>query len=528
MIVLKPIKITDSILDSSTVPEPDTANGEVEWIQNRPNYFAPQFRAIRVTGIGDTLYFTDISANTVFSHSKDGTYLTSFSTAAQTTSPSGITNDGTFLYVSEITTATTATVFKYQTDGTFITSITLTFSASGTDGGASIEYNGGYIYAPSFSIGVYSRVTKFSASSGSLVDEYDIASLLNPNFQEIQGIASVGNSFRLVDSIGQVYDFNLGFTAAEIIANISINGILPFGLFYDGSRYFTCDSSLSPYNINYFSTQWEGVGLYFTGEQAIKTSTHKVYQAATETDDDPEDGVLLTPPTWVEIGATNKYKMFDNVGSSQSTDTTQLIVEITPGEIFNGLASFNISDVDSVNVTVDDPVDGEVYNEDIDLKDNSEVVDWYYYYFSEIQSKTEFLIDNFPAYKDATITVTYDGGSIGVGSLVVGRQLQLGFTEYGTSLGGNDYSRRDVDEFGNITTVRRGMAKTVDFNFYVETPRVGWVYRTLADLRTINCVWYGTGESDDPTLAYGYYTDFVGTISNPSTSSYTLSVESIV
>ena len=58
---------------------------------------------------------------------------------------------------------------------------------------------------------------------------------------------------------------------------------------------------------------------YKPKEQTILTSTHRKYQCATETRDNPVDGIAKVPPTWIDIGPTNKWALFDE----KTTETTK-------------------------------------------------------------------------------------------------------------------------------------------------------------------------------------------------------------
>lgn len=270
-------------------------------------------------------------------------------------------------------------------------------------------------------------------------------------------------------------------------------------------------------------------GTYSEGDQVIKSSTHLVYESANDSNtDDPEVGAVAVPPTWVVIGATNRYKMFDTSTSTVSASSGNLTVELEPNTVTNAVAAFNIAGVSDVMITMTDPFAGVVYEETVNLANNDAVTDLYWYFFADIKKRTEFVVADLPAFKAATIKVEFTGSDIEIGVLISGQQLQIGISEYGTSLGANDYSRRSVDEFGNVSTIRRGVSKVVDYSVFVPTARVGYAFDLVTSLRTINCVWYATGQDLDPTLVYGYYTSFDEVIANPSTSTMSLTVESLV
>lgn len=277
--------------------------------------------------------------------------------------------------------------------------------------------------------------------------------------------------------------------------------------------------------------EWDSGTAYNTGDRVIKASTHVLYESASDSNtDDPEDGVLLTPQTWVAVSPTNKYRMFDSLASTATTQTDDIVVTITPDTICNVLACFNTTS-GNINITMTEPDAGEIYNEDVSLVDNSQITSWYNYFFEPIINKSEFIVVDLPSYKNATITVTFSsevGIENSVGVLAMGRELELGVTQYGTSFKLQDFSRKETDDYGNWTIVRRGTSKIVDFDVYCPTKRAQYVFERLAEVSTVPCIWYGSGTSIDSSLVYGYYTDGNITISNPQTSSVTISVEGLV
>lgn len=273
-------------------------------------------------------------------------------------------------------------------------------------------------------------------------------------------------------------------------------------------------------------------GTYNLGDQRYQG--HTIYQVTADptTADDPTGflkGSNADPQTWVKFGATNKYAMFDSVNSTQSSETTQLVVAITPNELFNAVAGFAIEEVSAINITMDDPVEGEVYNTDVDMVDNSEVIDWYYYYFSPIIQASSFALLDLPSYPLATLTMTVDGTNILFGNFVMGSQVDLGVANYGTSVQLVDYSRTETDIFGNKNVVAGRTSKLVNYNVTVLKSRVNYVFDTLSAIQGIPSVWIGgSGGTDAATLVFGYYRDFQDNISSPTITDATLVVEGVV
>lgn len=272
-------------------------------------------------------------------------------------------------------------------------------------------------------------------------------------------------------------------------------------------------------------------GTRLLGERFINTTTHRIYEVVADpsTTDDPVDGVNATPATWVNVAATNKWAMFDAINSTQSTETTQLVIVLTPGELFNSASGFKIEDVTAINITVNDPSAGEVYNVDLDMVDNSEVIDWYFYYFSPIVRISSFALLDLPAFPLATITMTVDGGDIKFGNFIIGPQITLGVANHGTSVQLLDFSRTETDSFGNKVVIPGRTSKLVNFDVTILKTKVSFVFNTLAALTTIPSVWIGgIGGTDDATLVFGYYRDYQDNIISPTITDATITVEGVV
>lgn len=270
-------------------------------------------------------------------------------------------------------------------------------------------------------------------------------------------------------------------------------------------------------------------GTYVTGTRRILTSTHRVYEvtASPSTMDDPETGIDKDPQTWVDVGPTNKFAMFDNVNSTQSEEDDQLIVEVELGVKSDSIAGFNIDNVNSINVTVTDPIDGEVYNTDVNMDDNSSIIDYWEWHFNPIVRLREFALLDLPDYADATIKLTADGGEVKFGNLVVGNKLTLGTTNFDSELQILDFSKKETDAFGNTVVTPGRTSKLVEFDVTIDFSNILFVFKALSLLTTIPSVWVGTESTNDATLVFGYYKNYQNNISSQTITNATITIEGL-
>lgn len=266
-------------------------------------------------------------------------------------------------------------------------------------------------------------------------------------------------------------------------------------------------------------------GTYSQGDRRMLD--HRIYEVLAETTADaPLDGLKKSPPTWLDLGANNRWRMFDDKVSSLTEQAGSIAVELQPGAVINSLALFNLRGREAV-VTLTDPVDGVVYQRTVELIDAG-VTNWYDWFFAPIPRQTDFVLLDLPAYGTATLSVTIDNadGIAAAGHMVMGRQAEIGVALYGTGVGVIDYSRKTTDEFGNTFVLQRSYSKRAEFDVVIDTEHVGYVQRLLAGIRAQPVVWIGE-QSYEATVLFGYYRDFSISISGPSVSDATITVEGL-
>lgn len=273
---------------------------------------------------------------------------------------------------------------------------------------------------------------------------------------------------------------------------------------------------------------WAAGTTYADGDRVIVVAVHKIYEslinANTGNDPTTDDGTK-----WLEVSATNRWKAFDNVLGEQVVRTGSITYELEPSALVNAIAFFNL-EAATINVTITDPTDGEVYNEDYSLVDNSAINNWYAYFFEPIIRRSEYIAFDLPNYATATIDIDIDNGisDAKVGQIVIGTQKALGVTTYGTSVGIQDYSRKERDVFGNAEILERRFSQTVDYDIQLATASVRDVQKTLATYRATPLVYCGTEDGSYGDLVFGYYRNFGINISGPAISDATIEVEGLV
>lgn len=270
---------------------------------------------------------------------------------------------------------------------------------------------------------------------------------------------------------------------------------------------------------------YNGATTYALGDRVIVTTAdHSIYESlqAANTGNTP----ATSPAWWLKISATNRWKAFDVKVADQVSRTTDINYVLTPGAI-DAISLLNI-DGTSVQITMTDPTDGVVYNQTIGLTSTDNVIDGYTYCFEPILMRTELALFDLPPYPSAlvSITITNTGGTAKLGELIVGRASRLGYTEYSPSIGIVDYSRKEVDTFGNYIVVQRAFSKRLSCDLFLDNAYVDFVARQLSLYRATPLVWIAADDFSS-LIVYGYYRSFDVVIPYPTMSTCSLEIEGL-
>ena len=294
-------------------------------------------------------------------------------------------------------------------------------------------------------------------------------------------------------------------------------------------------SNVSATNLLNTNSIWSNVTAYTVGQLVDVTNDFYTYQCIqANTNQNPYNGTTVNSAYWRRYSFNNKFAAFDQQVSTGSvsqntfiTNTVTFTIDMTEG--FDTVAFFGLKGK-SIQVTVTGS--SVSYSKTI-LLDDVLITDWYEYFFSENIENSEAIFNDIPfVLGQSTINITIwsrDNQTAEVGTIVVGTQYFLGHTPYGTSVGIIDYSKKETDEFGNTSFVKRAFSKRVSSPIEVIAGNVAKTQRILSDLRATPCVWIGD-ESDTYRTAltvYGFYRDFSISIQYPSYSICELEIEGL-
>lgn len=246
--------------------------------------------------------------------------------------------------------------------------------------------------------------------------------------------------------------------------------------------------------------EWAAGTTYALGARVIKAATHRVYESAITANvgQDP----AAPNGAWFDAGPTNRWAMFDQAMGARSSRTGSITVTLAPGTPITALA---VLDADAATVRVQ--VAGDPYDKTLALAGRAVLT------FLDLPGLS------------ANIIVTITGpATVAVGKLLIGNVFELGVTEASPSIGINDFSKRETDEFGVTRIVPRGWAKVATLRSKIPTEDVDSVQRRVAALRARASLWIGE-EGYDSLSIYGFFKSFSIDLALPTISFCSFSIE---
>ncbi len=270
---------------------------------------------------------------------------------------------------------------------------------------------------------------------------------------------------------------------------------------------------------------WSSSTAYAVGARVILTTTHRKYEAlAASTGINPASD----PTKWLDLGPTNRWAMFDARVGTATTRTGSLQVVLAPGAA-DGLA---LIDTDAESVSVSLSVGGSViYSKSQSFNIGGTAIDnWFSWFFEPLGRKSGMLFLDVPVYESGvlTLTLTRDNpaDAVSCGTLLVGRQFDIGDTEHGVDLGIIDYTRKETDQFGVTSVVERAFAKRMSARVVMQTSAIDDVHRALASIRATPVLWIGS-ESFESLTVFGFYKEFSIDLAYPTLSYCSLTIEGL-
>ncbi len=285
--------------------------------------------------------------------------------------------------------------------------------------------------------------------------------------------------------------------------------------------------------------EWDSGTTYSVGQIVRVTgTTHKTYES-TQGGNSNRNPVTDDGTWWTELGATNRWKAFDQKLSDQVAQANSISYEIRLASLVTGIAFFNV-EADTIRVQVFDDTDQQVFDQTLSSASSTQVETWYGYFYDNFDQAAEQLfldqpgVQDLPGYEGykATIILTRTGSTAKVGQIVLGRLMVLGRTVPGTNFGLRDFSVKNTDAFGNAVLTVRGFSRETNFECVFPTLGSQRIAGILDGLRATPIVWMANASTVENvaalgTVTYGWLDDY-NVSQEAKNSSVSISVKGLV
>lgn len=267
---------------------------------------------------------------------------------------------------------------------------------------------------------------------------------------------------------------------------------------------------------------------YALGAVVVVAVDHRTYQSlqAGNVGHTP----ISSPTWWLDIGPTNRWKMFDILRNTQTDQASPLTVVFAPGMRVNSLALLGlVATSATISMTSGGPT---VYSYTVNLN-KREVLDWYDYFFDPFNTQPSVALFDLPAYSNGiiTITLTNTTGSVKCGGVVVGTFVYIGDVQYNAESDALNFSTVERDAFGNSLLIPRRSVPKTQQTIFCEKGRIDKVRDLRTALNAVPALWCAVEDSSDgyseALQILGYYRRFTINVSYPNHALITLELEEI-
>jgi len=248
----------------------------------------------------------------------------------------------------------------------------------------------------------------------------------------------------------------------------------------------------SIYTVDYFNeiistdatdnstTDWDETTTFTKNAYVKVADLKRVYRCASDTS--TNEYPPANPTVWVDYGATNSYKLFDDIIGSQTEFDTSMTIELSANGM-NMISFLNMDNVASIEITQTElSTNTNVYRE-INLVDYG-VLSLYDYWYNPLTYRKDLVIKDLQFSFNSKLTITFNSGGISkIGTVVSGLADNLGLTLFGTNIKLKDYSRYITDDYGNTSFKKRGYARIITGQVVIDTNLVDKTITKVASRR---------------------------------------------
>lgn len=277
--------------------------------------------------------------------------------------------------------------------------------------------------------------------------------------------------------------------------------------------------------------QWSGSAVYAQKDRVIMQETGLVYESliSGNQNNNPQG---INNPNWIVVGPMNRWAMFDGLASTATTMegvNPEIVVKLQNAPSGDSCIAFVDTNATEALIEIRQS-DGSPtqFSRTVSFSrppDQTGLTGIY----NEGRRRRNVVVENLPYISGGRLEVTLRNTEeplVSCGAFLRGRLYKIGDTQFSSGVGIQDYSKKDTDQFGNITVVERAWSKRLNASVQCKTSDVDAIQLLLASVRAKPTFWVGSDYLDATTI-YGYFKSFDIDISGPRHSRCSLQIEGL-
>lgn len=282
---------------------------------------------------------------------------------------------------------------------------------------------------------------------------------------------------------------------------------------------------------------WSASSTYAKRDEVLHN--HTVYRSLIDnnTNRNPEldENRLGTGAAWQDVGASNRWKMFDDIIGTQTEKAGEGGQSITVKTDFKLSSGFALLNVAGNRLVVDvyhgDKTEPYWHKEYTLVKP---VRNWWDWYFLPITSVRDVVAVGIPASAKSRIEFTIYGASrVAIGSFVHGMTKDIGRTKYDATAEIRSWSKKEQDSFGNYRYIPGRNAKRNDLDLFIPAYDTDTVYEIFRDLDGAPAMWMGDNRDSaegglQMLTVYGWCESMREVVRGPSETQVALTIQGLV
>jgi len=287
-------------------------------------------------------------------------------------------------------------------------------------------------------------------------------------------------------------------------------------------------TSFTSHNLAESVSEWLLSNTYRYEDESLYEGYIYKYSGEDDTNSDTNPSISTK---WTKIRAGNLIAMLDNKPSTFSKNLEKIEVTFV-SKGYDKLALFNVL-AKKVTIVVTSKWDESSSRTYVKSLVNKEAItNLRDYATQELEYKTNLNL-NIPIVHSCIVKITIEsnpGSFAQCGHLVCGKSFFVGNAAWEIGLGLTSFSKKEVNELGEIDFIKRGITDRDDFSVTLSTSSAGRIKQKFKDYDALLLLFTITEETSkmETLMNFGYWEDFQMLLSGPVKSEADITIQGVL